>query len=117
MVKNDASTVGLNFAEYEEGTEGGRRVALVVRPEKREMGITADYHWYVYAEESGQWYNKHGQFDATNKWVKDLYVDKYGYLNMVFGDIMTDYILDMEYFGYELVGEYYITRQDGACFK
>ncbi|MDE5950999.1 MAG: hypothetical protein K2H12_05415, partial [Acetatifactor sp.] len=117
VVKNDASTVGLNFAEYEEGMEGGRRVALVVRPENREMGITADYHWYVYDEESGQWYNKHGQFDATNKWVKDLYVDKYGYLNMVFGDIMTDYILDMEYFGYELVGEYYITRQDGACFE
>lgn len=30
-------------------------------------------------------------------------------LNIVYGNVMTDYISDMEYMRYESVGEYYIT--------
>ena len=117
VVKNDANAVGLNFTEYQEGMEGGRRVALVVRPENQDMYITADYHWYVYDVESGQWYNKHGQYEVTNKTVIGKYVNEYGYVYPIYGEIMMNYAEDMECFGYELVGEYYITWKDGACFE
>ena len=98
--------VGLNFDEYESGMEGGKRVALVVQP-------GGDYHWYVYDELTGTWYNKHGTFETTNKAIVNL--DSNGY--PIYGDIMTDYAVEMERFNYILLGEFYITRKDGECFE
>lgn len=49
---------------------GGRRVALVLKTENREKGMSADYHWYVYDEKSSHWYNKNGQYLATDKQLK-----------------------------------------------
>lgn len=109
VVKADMDVVGLNFEEYENGMTGGKRVALVVKPGD-------DYHWYVYDELTGTWYNKHGQTEAMNKEIKEISKDN-GRLNIVYGNAMTDYKSDMEHKGYELVGEYYITRQDGVCFE
>lgn len=50
VIKADMDVVGLNFDEYESGMEGGKRVALMVQP-------GSDYHWYVYDELTGTWYN------------------------------------------------------------
>ena len=66
VVKADMDVVGLNFDEYENGMTGEKRVALVVQPGN-------DYHWYVYDESTGIWYNKHGQTEATNKEIKSIY--------------------------------------------
>ena len=106
VVKADMDVVGINFIEYQEGMEGGKRVALVVQP-------GGDYHWYVYDELTGTWYNKHGTFEATNKAIVDQ--DANGY--PIYGDIMTDYAVEMEKFNYILLGEFYITRKDGECFE
>ena len=106
VVKADMDVVGLNFDEYESGMTGGKRVALVVQPGN-------DYHWYVYDESTGTWYNKHGTTEATNKRIIDI--DEDG--KPIYGDIMTDYTVEMNLFGYILVREYYITRKDGECFE
>ena len=105
VVKADMETVGINFAEYEEGMEGGKRVALVVNPYN-------DYHWYVYDEITGTWYNKNGRYYATNEEL--MIVDGKG---LEYGDVITDYEHAASLLGYSTVGEYYITWKDGSCFE
>ncbi len=99
------NVVGINFDEYEEEMTGGKRVALVDNP-------YMDYHWYVYDETTGTWYNKNGTCYATNKML--IGFDEKG--NPIYGDTITDYTIAADILGYKVVGEYYITRQDGSCF-
>lgn len=37
--------------------------------------------------------------------------------NPIYGDTITDYTITADILGYKVVGEYYITRQDGSCFE
>lgn len=111
VIENDANVVGLNFIEYQEGMTGGKRVALVVRPEDKENGVSADYHWYVYDEASGYWYNKNGQLYATARQLEIIDGE------LSYGNYITDYTTAAAALGYEVVGEYYIVRQDGSCFE
>ena len=111
VIENDANVVGLNFIEYQEGMTGGKRVALVVRPEDKENGVSADYHWYVYDEASGYWYNKNGQLYATAQQLEIIDGE------LSYGNYITDYTTAAAALGYEVVGEYYIVRQDGSCFE
>lgn len=112
LVKKDSEVVGLNFEKYEEGMTGGRRVALVIKPENILTVDTfeGDYHWYVYDEVSGTWSNKNGQLKATDKALRKNGTHE--------EDTIKDYTKAAEMLGYTIVvGEYYITRKDGKEFK
>lgn len=110
VIKSDMNVVGLNFMEYEEGMTGGRRVALLNSPEW-------GYHFYVYDEITGTWYNKNGTHPAINQIWLGFYIDGNGDLYLSYGDSITDYKTAAGLLGYETIGEYYITRQDGSCFE
>ena len=112
LVKKDSEVVGLNFEKYEEGMTGGRRVALVIKPENILTVDTfeGDYHWYVYDEISGTWSNKNGQLKATDKALRKNGTHE--------EDTIKDYTKAAKMLGYTIVvGEYYITRKDGKEFK
>ena len=71
---------------------------------------TADFHWYV--EDEGQWKNKNGTLEATDKVLEGFVNNKPDY-----GEKITDYKAAGALLKYEVVGEFYITRKDGKKFE
>lgn len=63
----------------------------------------------VYDEASGYWYNKNGQLYATAQQLEIIDGER-SYENYITG-------YKTAALGYEVVGEYYIVRQDGSCFE
>ena len=116
VIRRDAEVVGLNFDKYNASDQRvaqgkGKRVALLV---KKPIGSDlkgGDFHWYVEDEE--QWKNKNGRAYATDRALKgfdtsgNLHYEKYK---------ITDYKSAGALLGYEVVGEFYITRKDGKDF-
>ena len=106
VVKDDMDVVGLNFTEYKEGMTGGKRVALVVGKER-------DYHWYVYDDNTGTWWNKNGLYWATNNMLDENAIYPHIYMEEI-----TDYREAAQCAGYDvIVGEFYITKKNGECFE
>ena len=70
------------------------------------------YHWYVYDRSTGTWWNKNGTWLATDR---ELSINDHG--QFVYDDAITDHKHAASSLDHSIiVGEFYITKQDGSCF-
>ena len=137
-LQGDMEPYGYKLEPYEEGMEGGIKIAVVVRTNE-------DIHFYRYNESDETWWNKNGMFWATNNYAKlvsvaDItdkqlkefmvsnnmeYVPLYATGQPGFGGLVWDEIKEikdfedaMKYVGYDhVVGVLYLTRIDGKCIE